>query len=135
MLKQKLTEEKGPVDHKRYPTDCGLHHGVQAALRGVQVPRDALLVHLPVELPLVGGHAEDVPVAEGRLAVLLRLGAGVQQLLLVGVGERQHRLIHESTEPCGVQQEGKGLGLDVQHTRAKRVGETIKLRLFRPILT
>ena len=98
------------VDDNAYSTDRRLHHGVQAALRGVQVCGDALFRHLLVELPLVGGHAQDVPVPEGRLAVLLRLGAGVHQLPLVGVGEGQHRLIHESPEPCDARTQTPGNG-------------------------
>jgi len=61
--------------------------------------RHVLLLHPLIELILVGRHAEDVPVPKGRLAVLLLLVARFLHLLGVGIGEGQHRLVHEGPKP------------------------------------
>lgn len=81
-----------------YPTYCCLHDGVQCPFRGVQVPRDALLVYLPIKVSFVLCHAKNMPVAKGRLTELLLIGAWLLQLLWVGVSERQDSLVYKRAE-------------------------------------
>lgn len=78
-----------------------LHHGIQPALRGVEVAGDALLAHLGLKLPCVAGELQHVPEGEGWLAGLLLAGAGVLQFLGVRVHKGEHRLVHKRAEAWG----------------------------------
>lgn len=82
-----------------YPTDCHLHDGVEAALRGIQIPRDLLLAHQVVELLPITGEAQHILVAEGAGAVLVA-GAWVQHLGRCGADVRHHSLFHKGTKAC-----------------------------------
>lgn len=78
-----------------------LHHGVEPALGGVQVPGDQLLANLGLELVGVAGQLQHMPEGERRLARLLLGGARVLELLGVCVDKGQYCLIHKGPEACG----------------------------------
>lgn len=81
-----------------YQAGCDLHHGIQPAFRGVQVPRDQLLPDLCLEL--VGVVRELQHMLEGKrgLALLLLVGARVPELLGVRVDKGEHCLVHKGPE-------------------------------------
>ena len=81
-----------------YLADDGLHDGVKARLGGVQVTGNPLPVDLLLEVRSVSSEAEDVPVAEGGLAVKASVGTGIDDLPwdLTHVGQRH--LVHKGPE-------------------------------------
>lgn len=80
-----------------YPTHGHLHDGVEAALRGVQVPRDLLLPHQSVERGAFVSQRQHVLVAERAGAVLVAC-AWIQQLGRSGADVRHDCLLHKGAK-------------------------------------
>lgn len=81
-----------------YLTDGGLHHGIEASLWRIQVPRYELLSHLCFKFSLTGRHVENMSVAKCSLTLLGVVVTWSLQLLLIGVGVWEDCFIHKGTK-------------------------------------